>query len=161
VFGVSSGASGGRKLARIKRRASNRHLPPAAGIAGAPHDLHRLPASEILCLAGVEKQVHAFTAAYPLRTTGVQPHDPAWLWGHLDYRLPTTVLAAVWRVNKGSVVNARRRLKPPRALWHAKDDNSRDRAYNAALARERRKARRLFQWQRRRARRLKKLPPAV
>jgi hypothetical protein len=123
--------------------------------------LHRLPASQILRLAGVEKDVHPFSAAYPLRGAGVLPHDPGWLWRHLDYRLPTTVLANVWRVNKASVVKARRRLNAPRPLWRAKRENSHDRAYNAALARETRKARRLLEWQRRRAQRLKKMPPAV
>ena len=92
------------------------------------HLLHRLPASRILRLAGVEKHVHPFAAAGPLRKAGVLPHDPAWLWRHLDYRLPTSVPAAVWQVNKASVVKARRRLKAPRALWHAKANNSGGRA---------------------------------
>ena len=59
------------------------------------------------------------------------------------------------------MVKARRRLQAPRPLWHGSADNSGDRGYNAALIREKRKARRFFNRRHRRARRLKVLPKAV
>ena len=64
-------------------------------------------------------------------------------------------------MNRASVVKARRRLKAPRPPRHGNADNSRDHAYNAALAREKRKARRFFDVRLRRAGQLKGLPRAV